>query len=599
MKEVLTIWEKKIASMQSKMEGDLAAIRKEKAEVQALKEELLDMIESGYYLRDDKRIIISAPEIIIGNVDKSGVLIGASQVQVRGNYIGLEGVGNTEAAGGIIECKANKIHQIAVDTGIDGKEAVVGSDSEIIQQARSISINSHDSAGFFPHTPVAPNGCVQIHADRQLDLDASDSSELKKSHIESSLSYQKSLQSSLKKSISLRQKETTSLMKQLDKVLAEQEEFTKDRDQIRAGWSDMDDSIMDYEDIAPMFYRSLSDLLNTMYQLGETNRKIKELTKQKDAIKTGDAFKKETTDTSIIIRSEHIDLSSVDGDGNIRENEGAGLHILSRSVKIESKTAEGTLQENGSIAFEAENINISTNDTKITDAKSADIPAKGDVTITSKTFNVQAVDQEMKESKIGEKALTAGGMINLRAETLNLKAHDTEGKATGAINLSAKATELKGIDWKKEEKDGVTTYSDDKLAAGTTLVFTAEKVVMGSKDKADNKSKLVQLAAESVAVLGEKTTEVQQGEGKALVQLDGGNLKVSGSATEIYGKTTIQAATEIKGELKTPKATIDNVEAKSSFKSTNISDGIPIPPAPASASLSAKLKQEEVKAGGK
>ena len=49
----------------------------------------------------------------------------------------------------------------------------------------------------------------------------------------------------------------------------------------------------------------------------------------------------------------------------------------------------------------------------------------------------------------------------------------------------------------------------------------------------------------------------------------------------------------MKDEIKAPKATIDNLEAKTSFKSQNISDGIAVPGAPASGSLSAKLKTED------
>ena len=63
-----------------------------------------------------------------------------------------------------------------------------------------------------------------------------------------------------------------------------------------------------------------------------------------------------------------------------------------------------------------------------------------------------------------------------------------------------------------------------------------------------------------------------------LKRINGGNLN---------GKT------DIKDELKAPKATIDNVEAKTSFKSKNISDGISVPGAGGGGSLSAKLKTED------
>ena len=68
---------------------------------------------------------------------------------------------------------------------------------------------------------------------------------------------------------------------------------------------------------------------------------------------------------------------------------------------------------------------------------------------------------------------------------------------------------------------------------------------------------------------------------------------VSGSKVQIYGESTINGKTQVKDELKAPKATIDNLEAKTSFKSSNISDGIAIPGAPSSANLSTKLKAED------
>jgi hypothetical protein len=115
---------------------------------------------------------------------------------------------------------------------------------------------------------------------------------------------------------------------------------------------------------------------------------------------------------------------------------------------------------------------------------------------------------------------------------------------------------------------------------------------MGAKSK-DIKSKKMQAMSEEIGLLADKTFEAQQDDGKAVVQLSGGNLAVGGSKSQIYGDTTINAKTEIKGDVKAPKATIDNLEAKSSFKSSNISDGIAVPGAGGGGSLSAKLKAED------
>jgi hypothetical protein len=185
-----------------------------------------------------------------------------------------------------------------------------------------------------------------------------------------------------------------------------------------------------------------------------------------------------------------------------------------------------------------------------------------------------------------EKALTKEGSLKIRAEKMDLSATDTEGKATGSLAMNAKAVSLRSMDVEKEKR------TDDKLAAGSTMVLVSEKMYLGAKSK-DVKSKKVQAVSEEMGLFADKTLETQQGDGKATLQLADGKAALGGSETQVYGKTTINAATEVKAELKVPKATIDNVEAKSSFKSPNISDGIAVPGAPSSASLSAKLKTED------
>ena len=86
---------------------------------------------------------------------------------------------------------------------------------------------------------------------------------------------------------------------------------------------------------------------------------------------------------------------------------------------------------------------------------------------------------------------------------------------------------------------------------------------------------------------------MQQDGGKALLQLDGGNIALKGSKLEYYGDNTVNGKTEFKADVKAPKLVADNLEAKSSFKSSNISDGIAVPGAPSSAKLDAKLKEND------
>ena len=122
--------------------------------------------------------------------------------------------------------------------------------------------------------------------------------------------------------------------------------------------------------------------------------------------------------------------------------------------------------------------------------------------------------------------------------------------------------------------------------------LVSEKMYVGSKSK-DIKSKKVQTVSEEIGAFADKTLEMQQGDGKAAVQLDGGKAAVGGDKTQVYGETTINGKTEVKDELKAPKVVGDSVEAKSAFKSPNIKDGMGGGAGGGGGKLSTKLKTED------
>ena len=86
--EQFTDWKSALEKFQQNVKKDIEEIRSQKDEIQRIKQDILDNLEKGRYIRDDNRIIISAPEIIIGNVDKSGILWGGgSKVVIRATNI--------------------------------------------------------------------------------------------------------------------------------------------------------------------------------------------------------------------------------------------------------------------------------------------------------------------------------------------------------------------------------------------------------------------------------------------------------------------------------------------------------------------------------
>ena len=410
---------------------------------------------------------------------------------------------------------------------------------------------------------------------------------MEKKQIEETISGLEKNKSSFKSIANDKKKAVDDIFKNIEKMLSDVEALRDSDEDVRSNFNDIKELNEQLQTLTPVLYNAVDDYINCVSALAETSRQLKALKDEKGKIPSSGDFKKKSNYAGINLRGEHIGIISADGDGNLRDNDGAGVDIVANKVNIEAREHDGSLKKEGEVRINAKTIGVSTANTKMKDdGKNGDQPAEGDLIITSKTVTVEAVDREIKDNKPEEKALTKDGKLSIRMEKTDLSATDTEGKATGSVMVNSKVVHVKSMDVDKDKR------TDKKLAASSTMLLLSEKMYVGSKDK-DNKSKKLQAVSDELGLFGDKTLEAQQGDKKAVLQLSGGNAAISGSKTQIFGDTTINAKLEIKGEMKAPKATIDNVEAKSSFKSSNISDGIAIPAPPASSSLSAKLKAED------
>ena len=653
-------WEKKLSAFEDSVEKKLEDIRQCKEEIQQLKAELTNQMEKGQYIRDDQRLILSAPEVIIGNLDPNGLLYSgsASAVVIRGTEVSLQGVGE----GGEVDTRASSIRQTAEDPGIDGLEHVVTGVSQVVSQARNIIIQSDDAEGAFSAItePVAGSG-VRIHADHSIEIGALATAESREKRLDDLISTYQDRKSELKTQVSDHKSSFKDLVKEIEKLLDDKADLLKDDNDARSNYLDINEIDEQTERLSGALADAMFSYSQTLSMLSEVNRQIDCFTKEKNAIKKGDEFKKNSTGTSVAIASENISIASLDGENNIRDNEGAGIGLLGNEVNIISAETDGKLKEKGQVRIQAKTVEVTTAgadkveyDEKEHIVKTAEHTAEGNIIMTSKNITLESIDYEVKEKKLQEKALTENGRISVRAKTVevstensanvevddtgqltkanytaegdlivrsktvtiesvdydlengekkekaltaegkvyvraektDLSATDTEGKATGSISMNAKAVNVKSMDVDKDSK------ADSALAAGSTMVLVSEKMFVGAKTK-DIKSKKVQMVSEEVGAFADKTLEIQQDDGKALVQLEGGNASIGGSKTQVYGDTTINANTEIKGEVKAPKATIDSIQAKSEFKSPNITDGMPAAPGAGGGSLSAKLKTED------
>jgi hypothetical protein len=523
---------------------------------------------------------------------------------------------------------------------------VVCGTSEVVSQATSIVLHSSDAKDTFSTTPVpVGQGGIRIHADKTLNLEAAITADKRKAQIEATISSLSDAATELKKQVDGQKKSVEASFKDLSDLLDKEDELNGEKDFLnRKNLNKVEDLREDIERATQLLYQSTLQFIHLVSRHAEVNRQKKALEAEKGAIKTGDDFKNNPTGASMAIVAESISVATADGEGNLHTHPGAGIRVRTPNVNMNMMDDKGKLVENGSFSVNANNITLAsvnpsddkkeqsvtgsvnihsktismeavdylsddkgfkekglTADGKITmTAKTVEVDttnpkdierddngkltkgeytAEGDVIIRSKTVSMESLDYEVKDGKRETKALTKDGKIAIRVEKTDVLAADAEGKAAGSINLNAKAVSVKSMDVDKEK------LTDAKLAEGSSMTLVSEKMYVGSKSK-DVKSKKLQAVSEEMGLFADKTFEAQQGDGKAVVQLDGGKLAIGGDKNQISGDT------EVKGEVKAPKATIDNLEAKSSFKSQNISDGMAVGGG-GGGSVSAKLKTED------
>lgn len=632
MDYIIKDWEKKMSAFESSVEKDLKEIRKCKADIQQMRNEIQREKQGNYFVRDAQRIILSAPEIILGNVDPDGVLYdgAASKIVLRGTDVDLEASGN----GGRVETRAASIRQIAEDPGSDGHEHVVGVLSEVVSQARQIVIQSDDATGAFSALPSSGGSGVCIHTDSQIEISATQTAESREKQLENRIKELETRKSQLKEQAADHKESFGDLIKEIEELMQKREELVKDDNAIRTKYNEMEEANAELELVTESLGEEARSYSAILAMLSETNRLLKCFKDEKSKIKKGDDFKKNATGCAVSILGERIGLASVDGEGNLRDTEGSGIAMTANRVSIAAIEADGKLKEKGQVRIQAKNVEVTTAGTadatydkgeltkatyeaegdftlksknitiesvdyEVADKKrkekqltadskiklraktievstessanvevddegkltKANYKAEGDIIVRSKTLTVASTDNDLENDETKEKALTAGGTITIRAEKMDLAATDTEGKATGSVSINAKDVSLKSMDTDKESHD------DKALAAGGTMLIVSETMNVGAKSK-DMKSKKVETMSEEISVAADKTLEYSQGDGKASVKL------ADGKATVEASKTQIGCDTEVKGEVKAPKATIDKVQVNQSFKSPNITDGM-------------------------
>ena len=630
---IFSNWLTALQNLQSSVSKDLSEIRKQKAEIQQLKADILNEVARGKFIRDDERIVLSAPEIVIGNVDASGMLYGDSgTIIIRGQKLGLQGVGEH----GSVETRAALISQTAVDPGPDGIEEVVRPQSAVITQAKHITLQSNEAEddGYFSRSATTTGATgVRIHADEEVEIDASQSVEHRKEAIENRLNEVKQQAFDLSSEGLTTMAKITGTVAAMEVMLQGQDLINFDEYLMRVTVTILDDLTQVFNSQMPMAYDALENAISLMSRLAEVNRRQKALEAEKKLVEDAtEHFQEVETGAHLTVTAEQMSIASKDGDNNIRENPAASISVQTGRLNITSYKKDGSLIDDSYVRIASHDVEISTVNPQLKEEGKldGDYVTDGSVQINSKNVSVTAVDYSISDDNYEEKEQTKGSSFSVRTENISMLSYDTEGNSTGTwyvsaenmgqgsfdkdgnstgtLNLSAEQMQLAALDKdakasgqimvnakdvfvKSVDIDG-SSGSDKGLAEGGNMVILAEKMFVGRTDD-KTLTKELQISAEKAGVYAKETAEIQQDGGKAMVQLDGGNVALKGSKAEFFGDNTVNGKTEFKADVKAPKLVADSLEAKSSFKSPNISDGFSTPSSPSSAQLNAKLKEND------
>ena len=575
---------------------ELVEIHNSKREVQELKNQIAEMTKGIKFVRDDNTMILSSPRIIIGNVDASGTMFqGGSEIILRGTNIRLEGVGDDSGSGGTISNRAATIENIAVDPGMDGKESLVCSTSQLLFQANNIAMRADSDKGTFA-TSVASQAGITLSSDSTIGLNATPSYKTKKEAITTRVSQLETRDNTLTTEITESAEKLKKIFDKITETLEKQYSISSTEEASRTNHVEIRETQQSFKKQSEALVACLNTYVSLISDQAEVKRCVKDLNKIKEDLEANkDAFNENAekpVNANISLQSESVSIKSIDGDGNVRVNPEAGLNVAMPHVAIMAKDGKDNLLEKGEFTVNAHDINITTTNFKPTNDEHSkgDICVEGNVTIQSKNITVEAIDREVKEANADptEKALAAEGTISMRARTIKAEATETDGKSTGSIALNAKDVKVASMDVDKDSR------KDKALAEGSQMVLASDKMLLGSKNK-ETKSKLLQLSSDKVGIFATTTAEMQQGEAKAVVTLNGEKAIVGSSENKIAGNMVVVGDSDFKGEVKSPSGNIDVLHVGTSFSSPNITDGMGPANGTRPESPAGKLKEEEMK----
>lgn len=605
-----TEWKDTLDKYKAEMEKELAEVRAAKQDLIDLHNKMQEMVFSGRYERDEDTLILSAPNIIIGNVDKSGNLLsGTSNIVLRGHNVALEGVGNVagdSVAGGTVTTRARYVNVQTVDPGIDGIESVAFPDSRFAVQSAAVAFSAEDitpspSGGVFTLDPEPLAGCINLNADSNINIVSACAT-----HDENLDTDATNLES-----------ETEDYGKVADEAIAQAGSNIKDLDKTQNNmWLDMlgaaseeadtmalRTGLYEYEDRSNKSERLTSDLTQNISECihnlsiqAEGKRIAKYLKARSEELSAKQSsYDTESTGSNINISSERVVLSTTGADGKLRTSPGNGLVFNSQNFTFSTMDEGMNPIPDSTFSVVANTIDIDASDytykNQGDDVLLNQTEAKGKITLNAKEIDLTGNDATYAPDGDTLKAtttLTKGSILYANFSNTHFDLADEKGKAQGTFLVNGKDVYLSSYDVDNENRVTPTAITE-----GGKVTMGANEVYLGSVVK-DMKSETVQVAGKNVNILGEEKVNLQQEADKSHLLLDD-NAELCGTEVKLVGNITLGGETKIDAKFTAGDVELQNLKAASSITGPNIKDGMPVPAAasPAQPGKGAKLKELE------
>lgn len=575
MDTIIEEWKKLLDEFKGAVDKDLEEIHKCKAAVQDIRPDYVDKHACGRFIRSNDPIIISSPNIIIGNVDADGSLIGGtpSKILLRASNIGLEGVGREGECGSIVS-KATVIRQIAVDPGIDGLEAVVMPESEIVSQAKRISINSCSDDGFFVSDPHNGAKGISIKSDTAINIDSSVPLALRKTRLKEISDSLDTLIRQYKSSVDRLGNELDETFRNIDQALSDADTMKFNNEDISSRVGLLDCLRQECENATIILNDKVRELVGNISRLAEAKRQKSVVTALKDALPEEKDYNEKGSGTRVNINADTLSLSTYNGDGKECVNPEAGVFVESKCMLLSSLDADGAILDGSSFSVASMSVEFNSTDTAYEDKtkkQKGTLKTVGDFNVYARKVNVKSVDSQFdltaqnEADKHKETGVSDGSFLNVRIGGVDVSTVGTDGKAAGSIVMNSKTVDICSIDLDKDKKA-------DKLNEGGQIVLRAEKVTSGCYDDKFKTARAQVLSKETV-VQSEGGVSLMQDKDNG-VFIKGNAVSVGSTNNTITGPLTVNGATKVDNTLNvTGNTSLSNLAVSGEFKSNALSDG--------------------------